>query len=346
MKKVLFIFKEGTERGGPTISHKRIINSYLKNEFDFSIIKIPKGKFSILLFFKIFTILKQIKKIQPDIIHIIGLELIGFYSSLVAFLYKKAKIIMGIHGSSEESTNHKIKRFKILFLKHLQFLTLLMVDKFYTVSIYTSKFNVLKKFHKKNFGVIYNIIEIPNKLGVNQFSYNQNLFYVLSMGRIEIEKGFSILTKIIKNSKNKDVFFIVVGEGSYLPTMKNELSKFKNVYFSNFLENPSYFLKNSDLFVLPSFHETFGMALAEAGLMGLPLLASKVGGIPEIIEDGFNGFMLESHDHNDYLEKIDWFYYNERKTSLLGKNSTILISQKFSKVTSIEQIKQLYESSL
>jgi glycosyltransferase involved in cell wall biosynthesis len=264
----------------------------------------------------------------------------------VAFLYKKAKIIMGIHGSSEESTNHKIKRFKILFLKHLQFLTLLMVDKFYTVSIYTSKFNVLKKFHKKNFGVIYNIIEIPNKLGVNQFSYNQNLFYVLSMGRIEIEKGFSILTKIIKNSKNKDVFFIVVGEGSYLPTMKNELSKFKNVYFSNFLENPSYFLKNSDLFVLPSFHETFGMALAEAGLMGLPLLASKVGGIPEIIEDGFNGFMLESHDHNDYLEKIDWFYYNERKTSLLGKNSTILISQKFSKVTSIEQIKQLYESSL
>ncbi len=347
MKKILFIFKDGTENGGPTISHKRIINSSLKEKFLFYEIKLPKGKFTLGYFLHIFSVVKEIKKIRPDVIHIIGLELIGFYSSLAAFFYKKAKIIMGIHGSSEEAIVLQKKFFKITLLKLFQWITLLLVDKYYTVSQYTSKFKILRNFKNKDAGVIYNIIEIPTFSNSNfNFLYKPDIFYVVSLGRIEIEKGFDVLTEIIKKTTNPAIFYIIIGEGSYLSTMKEELLEKNNVYFTGFIQNPSFFLSNSNVFLTASKHETFGMAIAEAGLLGLPLLSYKVGGIPEIIEDGFNGFLLDENNSDAFLKKINWFYQNFEICKRMGKNSINLLNNKFSKEQTLYNIQKLYEESL
>jgi glycosyltransferase involved in cell wall biosynthesis len=86
------------------------------------------------------------------------------------------------------------------------------------------------------------------------------------------------------------------------------------------------------------------MVFAEAGLLGLPLIAAKVGGIPEIIQDGYNGFLVRKSIFPNYLKKIEWLYKNRDECKNMGKKSSIYVSQKFSKEQSISIIKRIYDN--
>jgi L-malate glycosyltransferase len=100
--------------------------------------------------------------------------------------------------------------------------------------------------------------------------------------------------------------FLIVGEGPDRADVEQQASAHAlgdDVVFLGEQDDPVSLLSNSDLFLLPSIQESFGLAALEAMACGVPVVASKVGGLPEIIEDGLTGFVCAPDDLDGMAER-------------------------------------------
>lgn len=77
----------------------------------------------------------------------------------------------------------------------------------------------------------------------------------------------------------------------------------------------------SDLFVLPSIHEALGLVILEAMSIGLPVIASNVGGIPEVVKEGYNGLLFEPSNWKDLADKITLLLNDDEMRERIGKNA-------------------------
>ncbi len=90
--------------------------------------------------------------------------------------------------------------------------------------------------------------------------------------------------------------FVLAGSGPDEAALKQAAGGLDNVEFTGFVDNVADWLAVFDVFVLPSLHEGLGSVLLDAMCFGLPIVATNVGGIPDIIEDGVNGFLVDPED--------------------------------------------------
>jgi len=89
------------------------------------------------------------------------------------------------------------------------------------------------------------------------------------------------------------IHFVLVGGGADEATLKSAAAGLDNVTFTGFVDNVGDYLAAFDVFVLPSRKEGIGSILLDAMEQRLPIVASRVGGIPEIVHDGVNGLLIE-----------------------------------------------------
>ena len=163
------------------------------------------------------------------------------------------------------------------------------------------------------------------KLGIDE---SDTLLYV---GRIEPIKGLDLLLDTVKIlSRSRDIHLIIVG-GSL--NGDKELDLLRNKSIGMGLEDRVHFkgsvdqdtLKNyysaSDVFVLPSFYESFGLVALEAMSCGLPVVASRVGGIPSFVDDGENGYLIPWRCPEPYVEKIEVLLSNPDLREFMSKAS-------------------------
>jgi glycosyltransferase involved in cell wall biosynthesis len=95
------------------------------------------------------------------------------------------------------------------------------------------------------------------------------------------------------------VHWVICGDGSLraeLESRVNDLGLSSHVTFTGFSSDVPSLLPGADVFVLPSLHEGLGIAAMEAMAAGLPVVASKVGGLPEIVDDGDTGLLVPPGD--------------------------------------------------
>jgi glycosyltransferase involved in cell wall biosynthesis len=157
--------------------------------------------------------------------------------------------------------------------------SLLMIDK------------AIKKNRKTK--VIYNGVKIENNK-----NYEPNSFNILFVGRITDIKGVDSIfeaAKIILKKFN-DVNFIFVGDGNKrydLEKKSQELKLTNRIKFTGIVSDVSKYMNEAKILLLPSVREPLGNVLIEAGLLRLPAIASKIDGIPEIINDGHSGVLIE-----------------------------------------------------
>ncbi len=297
---VMLDMVESADIGGLSSSVKSIINSDLANKYDFKILWYRQSLGKYISIARIMDLKNQISNINPDIVHISGLQLSGFHLAIAARLANARHILMTIHGSSGEALFiNRIKRY--ILSCFIEPLTLLLVDKFYGVSQYVDSWKVLKIFKHKKHQYIYNMPPIASSgahaaLIRHQLKVGPMDTVVVSVGRITMEKGYDVLAQAIKLVVSDPApVFCIVGEGDYLEVMKSELSeeiRGGKVYFLGKRSDVQDILSGCDIFVLPTLHETLSIALLEASVEGLALIASRVGGIPEIITHGLNGVMV------------------------------------------------------
>lgn len=124
-------------------------------------------------------------------------------------------------------------------------------------------------------------------------------------------------------------------------TIKSRLAEC--VLFTGYIpENlKSLYYRAADIFVLPSFSEAFPLTLLEAGASGLPIVATDVGGISDILHDGINGFMVKTGDPEDLTEKILTLLGDDKLRERLGKKGQMLAEQ-YSWESVAEETEKLY----
>jgi len=141
------------------------------------------------------------------------------------------------------------------------------------------------------------------------FNATKNSKIILSVAELHERKGLKYLIKampgIIENCPTCKLVLVGAGpEEENLKKIARENNMDKHVLFMGYRKDIPQIMKSSDVFVLPSEKEAFGLVLLEAMAAQLPIIASKVGGIPEIIENGVNGMLVLRHDEDKLANAV------------------------------------------
>ena len=137
-------------------------------------------------------------------------------------------------------------------------------------------------------------------------------FLLMTSGSISKEKGHHIaveaLNKLLK--ENINLKLLIVGDGEYQASLSGLIDKFglnDNVILTGFIPNKSIseYYNAADIYLIPTLRaEGLPFALIEAMSIGLPIIASKVGGIPDVVGNGKEGLLINPGDTNDIVSKI------------------------------------------
>ena len=138
------------------------------------------------------------------------------------------------------------------------------------------------------------------------------------------------LTKVMKELPG--VMFYFAGDGLYKDKIIPKLKNFKNFVWLGNLEYPievKKFLSEIDVYLLLSGMEGLGQTIIEALLMEKPVIATNIGGIPELIEDGKTGFLIEAGNHNDLIKKINQVFDQPIAASDMGSKGKETMQENF-----------------
>ena len=343
MKKAIIAMDiSSTRRGGPYVSTMNLIHSNLRNYFDFRTIEYKTYLGRGINLKRILDLRKQIREINPTIILCTGLQISGFNVMLAALSCSIKHRIIVLHGSSLEANNFSL--WKKIIMYFIEYLTLWMSTAYYGVSKYSSTLSATKFFKRKSKGYIYNIPSLKSpehQVSKESLGFSHNDIVIASSGRITEEKGFKILQEVIHSIKSPHIKFLIIGDGEYLSTMKSALEeeiKQKKVVFTGYRSDVIELLNCVDIFVLATLHETLSVSLLEAGYCSIPLIATRVGGIPEIIDDGYNGFLIPLGDVEGFINAIEKLSSQDSIRQEMGKNARISVTTKFSQEKLEQQV--------
>lgn len=268
----------------------------------------------------LFRLLKIIYKEKIDIIHTHGPST-KHWSMLCKIFINKLKLVYTVHWMDNFKPLNKI----LLFLHNL------LVDASICISKAVEQNSL--PYYIKNLVQIYNGIDIEHFRPKNTLPKykDPNSFKIINVARIEHQiKGQDILLKALGECKKRNLHFkcdLVGGtyhhtdSKEYLEKLIKELNLDNEISFLDIRYDIPELLFESDLFVLASRHEGFGLVVVEAMAAGLPVIASNIEGPAEIIQSGENGLLFENENYLDLADKITDLYQNRDKMNYLAKNA-------------------------
>ncbi len=180
-----------------------------------------------------------------------------------------------------------------------------------------------------------------------KFGIDRNVPLIGSVGRISPEKGQKYLIAAAVKALRvfPDARFLLVGDGFQREAMKKyaaHLGISDRVIFAGFQKNISEFYSALDMFVLPSILEGTPMALLEAMSVQIPVIATRVGGVGRIIQNGQNGLLVSPANSEELAEAIIRLLQNPSEADNLSKNALCTISEKYSSHKMANEYIKLY----
>jgi glycosyltransferase involved in cell wall biosynthesis len=148
---------------------------------------------------------------------------------------------------------------------------------------------------------------------------------------LEKAKELEILPKVLEAFPK--VMFYWVGDGPYKETILSTLEKYENFQWMGKLEYPEkvrQFLSEIDIYALITGIDMSPLTLLEAQLMKKPVIATNVGGIPELMRNNVTGFLIEKGNYLDLIDKISTLLDNKTKQESMGEEGRKFVEQNFS----------------
>jgi glycosyltransferase involved in cell wall biosynthesis len=188
---------------------------------------------------------------------------------------------------------------------------------------------------------------VPYGVDIRKFNPNLDGSYMRRRWRIddhvkvvftlrahEPKYGIEYLLRAASLLKRNDVIFVIGGDGSLRPYHERlavDLGiKEKTIFVGKILRNEvPYYYAMSDIIVVPSLQEAFGLVVSEALACGKPVIGTKVGGIPDQILNGYNGFLVKPKDPKEIAEKILWLLEHPDISKQMGMNGRKIVEEKF-----------------
>jgi glycosyltransferase involved in cell wall biosynthesis len=275
--------------------------------------------------FSFFEILKILRQEKPDTFHINSSKM-GGLGALAGRLTGVKKIIFTAHGWAFNEPRPKWQK---ILIKFFTWITIIFAHKTICVSKKTRDNVVGWPFAKNRLVVVYN--------GISRFNLDKrrdDSFTVGTTAELHKIKGLDILLKAwSKFIKKHDAKLIVIGDGEErknLENMAKNLGILDSVIFKGFVDNARSLLSNFDIFCLPSRSEAMPYVLLEAGLAQLPVIATPVGGIPEIIESGVSGILTPVGDAEILFSTLVLLAEDKELRERLANNLKHTVQENFS----------------
>ena len=306
--------------------------------------------FNVLPAFLIFAYLKQNKF---DIVQTC-LPAPNLYGRLAALFARVPCIISEEHSYCERYNPH----FSYIF-KTINFLLSKYTDKIIACSnAVAQRLSKEERISKNKFLVLHNIIR-PQKFIVNYTKDEVKIKLGLTpddtvigyVGCLSQVKGPFYLLEAFKKilSSYPKAKLLVVGDGplkAMLKTVSEEKGIGNSVLFMGFRRDVPQILKAIDVFVLPSTGEGFGISLIEAMYMGLPCVATNVGGIPEVVENGSTGILVPPANSEALAKAIKELLDKPELAKKYGAAGKKRVLENFTADKYIEKLENLYDELL
>ncbi|MBI4811863.1 glycosyltransferase family 4 protein [Candidatus Falkowbacteria bacterium] len=315
----------------------------------------------------LWEIIKLIKKIRPDIIHlnsskisILG-SLAALFASLLNFKLKskienrKSKIIYTVHGWV---FNEPLPLWQKFFYKYAEKITTLLKDKIICISKLDYETTLREKIApEKKLVIIHhgrkpiNFLpknEALDKLigGLQPATYNLLIGTIANLYKTKglecLINAANILKSIIPDSK---FIILVIGEGEERKNLERLIKQNgleNNFMLAGKIANAAELLKAFDIYVCSSLKEGLPYTIIEAMLAGLPIVATNVGGNPDLIKDAETGLLVEPQNPEQIAEKIKKLIDNPDLREKLGISAQNRAQKEFSLKQMVEKIKDVY----
>jgi len=302
-----------------------------------------------IVFFKLFFFFLKEK---PDIIHLNSSK-IGGLGALSGYLANVPKIIFTVHGWPFKEERGLLS---IAVIKALSWFTAILSDKVVVLS------ETEKSLGRKIWIPEKKLIKIHNGVGDISFKNKEDARKYLSglvgfssedktiigsVAELHKNKGFDILLPAFAELAKQypEMILIIFGEGEERKRLETIIKKTGfagRVLLPGYVSEEPFYLAGFDIFVLPSRKEGLPYAIMEAGLAGLPVVASDVGGINEIIEDMKSGILVRPKSYSELKKAIIFLLENKDKSRHFGEVLREKIKKDFSLKKMLKETERLY----
>ncbi len=309
----------------------------------------------------IMELIKLINRFRPEYLFLNSSKA-GILGSIAGFKikffrpnrFKSLKIIYRIGGWSFNDPWPLWKK-KIFILAEK------ITAKFKDVIIVNSKSDYdqairLKIRPKKELKLIYNGIDalkfdfLPPEIARKKLKLSPLKKIIGTIANFYPTKGIEYLIEafnILKpKSQNPDLKLVIIGDGEEKEKLKELIKKYKlknEIILLGQIEEASKYIKAFDIFILPSVKEGFPWVILEAMAAKVPVIGTKVGGVPEIIESGKNGILVESKNPQELAKAIKYLSENERILQEIGIQGHQTVLFKFQVEKMIREIEELFD---
>ena len=316
----------------------KIISPDLKSKIN----DLRKPNLSKLHYFKSFPVLrKTIKTFNPDIVHAHYASSYGILGVISMF----NPLIVSVWGSDLYFFAEKNFIYKSLFKAVIK-----KSDRVCSTS--NAMIEILNEKYKKT-----DVNLIPFGINTNKFVPNQKskkTFTIGTIKSIEDHNGIDCLldaTKILVSKYKIKLKVIIVGSGSMMKKMqeKSALLKIdKYVTFTGFVNHEKIidYFNQLSIFIAVSTRESFGVAVLEAGALGIPSITSDVGGLKEVNKNNRTGIVIKANNPKKLADSVITLYKDKHLRARLGKNARQRVVKNFNWDDNVNKMISLYNECL
>jgi glycosyltransferase involved in cell wall biosynthesis len=256
------------------------------------------------------------------------------------------KVFFTVHGFISATYSSKLS---ISFMDFIEKTTSSLVDHFIFVSENDSKVALNKGWKMNNYTIIYNgIEEVRQKYNLilsKLVDENKNKMIFGTVARLSKQKNPLKLLNLINNNREEfnDKFFIWIGSGNLETKCRefvkeNDLKRY--IYFTGKIIDANKHVNYFDIFYLLSSWECLPISIIEALQQGLPILATDVGGVSEMVTE-MNGILLpKDYSEKDFLESIDVLSCEKIKD--MSNNSVRIYKENFTLKKMIKKYNNIF----
>ena len=299
--------------------------------------------------FLVWTLYRVLKQMMPDIVHT---HLI--HATLLGRLAARWAGVPVIVTTEHNTSNWQVK---YGFLHWIYRWTARWNTKIFAVSDAVMERMVrIGRIVEESIQVLYNGIDV-RAFDKNRNRMDKRLKTAMSpvigtVGRLDPRKGHRYLIEasvdIIRQYPEASI--LIIGSGKMESSLKQVASSLglseRNIRFLGVLKNTSEVLQSMDVFVLPSVEEGLGIAILEAMAAGVPVVATSVGGIPEIVTHGETGVLVAPKNPKMLADAVMDLLAHPDKADRLRQNAKSMVMKKFDIQGTVEQLMSYYQQFL
>ncbi len=305
-----------------------------------------KGKYN---FVNMVRLRKAIKRNKIDIINVHG-HSAGFFVRISCVGLKRVRIIWTVHSDIELMFKKGSFKQKV----EVMIENVLNRNPQFTNEIITvckdSQYKLMNDTEEKiPVTNIYNGIDIKRFSSAKKtYGHRSNELILGFFSRLSPQKDLPLLLRSINtlSKSGYSVKLLIAGEGSEKEKMIRYIDNngLRNcIEYLGFVFDVVQLFERVDLVLLPTHFECLPMILIEAMCSGTPVIASAVGGVPEIVKDNYNGFTVLPENEKDFIDKIVFYYDNRELIETHGKNAKSFAIKSFDKDRMIESYFEVFE---